>query len=232
MVKAIKYTSIKRVLDDLLDHPMLRDLTLEQVVRYTMRFIAKHGYNNLYQDKQDVVDIKDFRGLLPCGIVRIDQVRDCKTGLCLRAMTDTFLPGTGIPTVELSFKVQGDVLFTSFPDGQVEVAYKGIPIDEDGFPLLIDNEIYLGALEQFIKLQIFTIKFDQGKVAAGILQNTKQDYAWAAGQLRSEFTIPDINEMQSISNAMTHLIPRMNEFYKGFKTLGQREVIRTHNNNH
>lgn len=29
MVTEIQYTSIKRVLDNLLEHPMLRDLTLE-----------------------------------------------------------------------------------------------------------------------------------------------------------------------------------------------------------
>ena len=33
MVKEIKYTSIRRVLDNLLDHPMLTNLTLEQAVR-------------------------------------------------------------------------------------------------------------------------------------------------------------------------------------------------------
>ena len=47
MVTEIQYTNIKRVLDDLLDHPMLTDLTLEQVVRHTMRFISKHGYSKL-----------------------------------------------------------------------------------------------------------------------------------------------------------------------------------------
>ena len=52
MVNEIQYTSIKRVLDNLMDHPMLRDLNLEQVVRYTIRFIQIHGYNKLYQDKQ------------------------------------------------------------------------------------------------------------------------------------------------------------------------------------
>ena len=65
MVTEIQYTSIKRVLDDLLDHPLLRNLTLEQVIRHTLRFISLHGYPALYQDKIISVMIKNFRGVLP-----------------------------------------------------------------------------------------------------------------------------------------------------------------------
>ena len=55
MVTEIQYTTIDRVLDNLHDHPMLSDITLEQVVRYTIRFISKHGYAKLYQNKQEDV---------------------------------------------------------------------------------------------------------------------------------------------------------------------------------
>lgn len=231
MVKEIQYTSIKRVLDDLLDHPMLRDLSLDQVVRYTIRFISLNGFPKLYQNKETVLDIENYRAVLPCDLIAINQVKDCKTQICLRAMTDTFLPADKRLLTELSFKTQGQLLYTSFKEGQVEVSYKAIPVDENGFPLLVDNEIYIAALEAYIKKQVFTIKFDQGKVTGPVLQNAKQDYALLAGQLNSEFTIPSISEMQSISNMLTHMVPRMNEFYKGFKTLGAKEIIFTHDNN-
>lgn len=92
MVTEIQYTSIKRVLDNLLEHPMLRDLTLEQVVRYTIRFISLNGFPELYTDKMTEIPIEDFRGALPCDLISIIQVRDKRTGMAMRAMTDTFLP--------------------------------------------------------------------------------------------------------------------------------------------
>jgi hypothetical protein len=51
-------------------------------------------------------------------------------------------------------------MFTSFTNGKVKVSYKAIPVDENGFPLIPDNPTYLSALEQFIKVQVFTILFD------------------------------------------------------------------------
>lgn len=249
MVNEIRYTNIRRVLDNLHDHPMMTDLTLEQAVRYTIRFISLHGYSKLYQDKEADVDIHEFRGLLPCDLIRIIQVKDKCSGICLRSMTDSFTPGINpdemhrpahrkpyMPYIppkahghgEPTFKTQGRVIFTSFPEGEVRIAYKAIPVDEDGFPLLIDNENYLACLEAYIKKQVFTVKFDQGKITAGVLQNVQQEYSFLAGQLQSEFTLPSYSEMQSIQNYLTSILPSMKNFDSGFKHLGDREYIRNH----
>ena len=249
MVKEIRYINIRRVLDNLHDHPMLREITLEQVVRYTVRFIEIFGMPKMFQDREEDVDIHEFRGLLPCDLISITQVKDGCSGICLRSMTDTFTPGLVpppphphrpphpympyIPPIapghgEAAFKTQGRIIFTSFPEGRVRIAYKAIPVDEDDFPLLIDNENYLACLEAYIKKQVFTVKFDQGKIAAGILQNAQADYAWLAGQLQSEFQIPSYSEMQSIQNYITSILPSMRHFDNGFRDLGSREYIRNH----
>lgn len=257
MIKEIQYTNIRRVLDNLMEHPLLRDITLEQVVRYVIRFISLHGYPKMFQDKIENVDIKDFRGILPCDLISITQVKDLETGLCLRAMTDTFPKGLEpsppkspkpdkdllnnvkditqqyIPPAhkfdeEPSFKTQGRIIFTSFPQGCVEIAYRSIPVDKDGFPLLIDNENYLAALEAYIKVQIFTIKFDTGKINANVLQNAQQEYAWRAAELQDEFTVPSMSEMESLTRMYNTMLLSTRQFDEGFKHLGDREYIRRH----
>lgn len=252
MISEIQYTSIRRVLDNLLEHPLLRDVTLEQAIRYTIRFISLHGFSKMYQDKIASISIKDFRGVLPCDLVSIIQVKDKGTGIVLRAMTNTFVRGmeensqvsqpkdllnnvknTSLQTIrpinsELSFKTQGRVIFTSFPEGELEIAYKAIPVDGDGFPLLIDNENYLAALEAYIKVKVFTIKFDTGKISAGILSNAQTEYAWAAGKLGAEFSTPSYSEAQTLANIYQTLIVDSRAFDKGFEDLGNREYIRRH----
>lgn len=255
MVTNIQYTNIRRVLDDITEHPLLRDVTLEQVIRHTIRFISLHGYPQLYQDKVETVEIKDFRGLLPCDLIYIVQVKDPGSGICLRSMTDTFAPGMRpkpdeqyqpkdlinnaspvgeyIPpmrkyTEEPSFKTQGRIIFTSFEEGEVEIAYKSIPVDEDGFPLLIDNETYLNALEAYIKVKVFTVKYDTGKIQAGVLSNAQADYSWASHLLQSEMTLPSVSEMESLTRYLNTMIKPTTSFDKGFKDLGGREYIRRH----
>lgn len=254
MVKEIQYTSIKRVLDNLTEHPMMADLTLEQAIRHTIRFISLHGYPKLYEDKIIDLEIQDFRGLLPCDLISIVQVKDKRTGLCLRAMTDNFPAGMMphpepkkekepnvhgeiheqyIPLMkkyaeEPAFKTQGRIIYTTFPEGCVTIAYKSIPVDENEFPLLIDNETYLACLEAYIKKQVFTVKFDTGKITTGVLQNAQQEYAFLAAQLRSEMAIPSVSEMESITRMWNTMIPKVRQFNNGFRHLGDREYLRKH----
>ena len=233
MIKEYQYINIRRVLDELHRHPLLSDLTLEQIVSYVVSFIGIFGMPKLYQDKEEVLHIEDFRAKLPCDLVSINQIKECKTGVCLRSMTDNFMPrehydrnaGYKIPQ-ELSFKTQGQVLYVSFKTGDVLVSYKAIPVDKDGFPLLIDNPVFLKALEAYIKREAFTILFDMGKIAPAVLQNTQQQYAFLAGQLQSEFTIPSISEMESIKRSWCTLLQRTSEFNSGFKNNGNQEYIR------
>ena len=233
MVKEYNYINIREALSRILRHPLLQDMTLEQAVQYTIDFIGIFGLPKLYQDREEVLHIEDFRAKLPCDLISINQIKECKTGVCLRSMTDNFMPrehydrsaGYRIPQ-ELSFKTQGQVLYVSFKTGDVSVSYKAIPVDKDGFPLLINNPVFLKALEAYIKKEAFTILFDMGKIAPVVLQNTQQQYAWLAGQLQSEFTIPSISEMESIKRSWCTLLQRTSEFNNGFKNNGDQEYIR------
>ena len=263
MVRNIQYTSIRRILDNLLDHPLLRDVNIDTAVRYVIRFIEQHGYPQLFEDKQADVQIHGFRGELPCDLISIHQVKDKCTGICLRAMTKTFNPGLNqIPHTdkrnplpeypnlvngysappymdgmdrwydhrhhrhghEMSFKTQGRIIYTSFPEGVVELAYKAIPVDENGYPLLIDDENYLAALEAYIKVKVFTVKFETGKLAAPILQNAQTEYAWLSAQLMDTFTVPSISEMETLTRMWNTLIDHRHEFEHEFRELGRNEA--------
>ena len=233
MVKEIRYTSIRRILDDLHDNEMLADVSLERAVRYTVRFIEKFGFPNLFLDKTDIVDIHQYRGALPCDPISITQVKDCHSGICMRAMTDAFYPDLEHRQDtkfhgELSFKTQGRVLYASFPEGQVEVAYRAMPLDDDGFPMLVENEAYLAALEEYIKKEVYEKKFEQGKLPQGVVEKVEQRYAWLAAQLNSEFVLPNMSEMQVLTNMWNTMILQVRHFDSGFNTLGDREYVRNH----
>ena len=221
MIKEYNYINIKEVLSRILRHPLLQDVTIEQVVQYTIDFIGTFGMPKLYQDKEVTLHIENFRAKLPCDLISIIQVKDCQSGICLRSMTKSFSPKEG---VELSFKTQGQILYTSFKTGDIIVAYKSIPVDDEGFPLLIDNSVFMKTLEAYIKREVFTILFDMGKINGAVLQNTQQQYAWLAGQVQSEFTIPSMSEMESIKNSWCTLLQRTKEFNTGFSSVSKEHL--------
>lgn len=231
MVKEIEYISIKELLSRVLRHKLLQEFTLEQAIQYTIDFIGIFGFPELYEDKQAEIDICDFRGKLPCDLISIDMVKDCKTNVPLRSMTASFNPGGKYYNhlrQEPQFKTQNRTIITSFPKGRVSIAYKAIPVDDEGLPLLVNNTKYLKALELYIKCQLFTMLFDEGKIAPQVLSHTEQEYSWAAGQLEEEFKTPSVAEMQTITNILHQIFPRYDEFYNNFETLGNKEFRKVH----
>jgi hypothetical protein len=231
MVKEIKYVSIKEIVSRILRHPLLKDFSLEQAAQYVSDFIEINGFPDLFEDKEDTITIHNYKGKLPCDCIQINQVKDLKTGRCFRAMQDTFFPNPKTykdGNEELAFKTQGNIIYISRKEREILLSYKSIPVDKDGYPLLIDNGIYLKALELFIKKELFLILFETGKISAAVIQNVQQDYAYRAGQLKSEFTIPNVSEMESIARMWTAMIPRTTSFDNGFKDNANREYRKIH----
>ena len=67
-----------------------------------------------------------------------------------------------------------------------------------------------------------------GKINGNILGNAQKEYAWAAGQLQDEFTVPSLSEMEALSRTMNTLILNVTSFDRGFVDAGNREYIRRH----
>lgn len=232
MVNNIQYINIRTIADRLMRHPLMVDLTLEAIIQHTVDFIGIVGLPAIYYDKVDTVDISNYRAALPCDLIAIRQVKDAKSNISLRATTDTFhlIHDGKNPTMreEGTFKTQGNIIYTSFKEGKIAIAYRAIPVDEEGLPMIPDNSIFLKALELYIKKEWFTIQFDMGKIAPAVLQNVQQEYAWKVGQLNTEFILPSVSEMQAITGIFNQLLPRVTEFKKGFKYLGDTEYIKSH----
>ena len=218
MIKEKKFISINEVLSRLLMHPLLQDVNIEQAVQYTVDFIGIFGLPPFYTVKTETLPIDNYRALLPDDLVSIDSI----------SHNGSYLNVVSPDIDDYGYKVQGRVLYTSFKSGEVTVIYKSIHLDDNGFPYLIDNPVFLKALETYIKKEVFTILFDMGKIQPQVLQHAEQQYAWLAGQLQSEFSIPSVAEMEKLKNMWCSLIQRNNEFSKGFKTLGASEHFKVH----
>lgn len=227
-----KYISIKVVLDNILDHPMLRDVSFERAVNHTINFMRILGCPRMFEEKVSLVNISNWRGALPCDFNDIIQVRtheSCnrKDYGVFRHTTDSFhMSDNKQSSFDLTYKIQGNVIFTSIKEGTIEIAYNAFATDSEGYPMIPDNSSFIRALELYIKKQYFTVLFDLGKINQAVYQNVCQEYAWAVGQAQSDLIRPTIDQMQALTNSLNTLIPRVREHSSGFVNNGNTEVIK------
>lgn len=227
-------------MDKLTRHPLLQDISFETVVDYAVDFIRIVGTPPSFIEKTIDIDIKEYRGVLPCDFYQVIQVRDMNhpndSHPAFRHTTDSFHMSNHREEEykhdnhrELTYKIQGGMIITSVPEGKIEMAYMAMPIDGEGYPLIPDNSSYSRALELYIKLQWFTILFDTGKISAQVLSNTQQQYAWAVGQAQTDLIRPTIDQMESITAAWNKLLPDITKDHQnGYLNEGTKEHIITH----
>lgn len=224
---AEKLISIKSILDKALRHPMLKDLSEEAAVDYTVDFMNIVGCPDMFTNKVETLEVKDYVAKLPCDYLSTIQLR-LKGGPCFRYASDSFHVGELKDERQLTYKIQNNYIITSIKCGFVELSYTAFTIDEEGYPMLPDNSSFTRALTAYIKKEYFTILFDMQKITPVVLQKAEQDYAWAVGDCQTEFSRLSLDKMESISNFISSAIMRKTDHDRGYKDVGTREYIIRH----
>lgn len=229
----MKYINIRVIMDRLTRHPLLEDIPLETVIDYTIDFIRIVGTPPSFFEKTKELEVNEYRAVLPCDFYNMIQVRVLGKENRVRAFrysTDSFhMSNTKPEHGGLTYKIQGNCIITSIPDGKIEIAYEAMPIDDEGYPLIPDNSAYIRALENYIKLQYFTPLFDMGKISPQVYQNAQQQYAWTVGQAQTDLIRPTIDQMEAITNAWNKFLPDVTKDHdNGYLHEGTKENIITH----
>lgn len=224
---AEQYTNIRLILDKLMRHPLMQDISLETVVDYTIDFMRIVGTPNIFVENISKLEVEEWRTKLPIDYYNMIQVRLVDSHRTFRYSTDTFhTSDSDCKSSDLSYKIQGNIIYTSLKECEIEISYSSISTDIEGYPLLPDNSSFTRALELYIKKQWFTILFELGKINSAVLQNTQQEYAWAVGDCQSEFNRLSLDKAESFFNSWRTLIIRDSEHRNNFRNNGTKEILK------
>ena len=62
---AESYTNIRLILDKLLRHPLMQDLSLESAVDYCVDFMRIVGVPSMFEEKIETISVENWRASLP-----------------------------------------------------------------------------------------------------------------------------------------------------------------------
>lgn len=222
-----KYISLREIIYRLKRHPLLANVEIADIAYDAIDVINLVGAPLIYESKLAVLDVAEFRTELPCDLLYTLSVgKVTEQGLIsplssttsTRAGNQACANNAGGTVTELqTYSVKRGYMYFDFEEGQIEVNYKAVALDSDGFPMIPDNVSIIKAIENYVKIQHFTIKVDMGEMSERPLQRAEQDYYWFVGQAQGSFLMPDIDEMESIKNSLIRIIHATNEHDYGFK---------------
>lgn len=233
------YVSIKEIIDGLMHYPSMRDLQYDSAIKWSVDVMGLIGSYDLYKDERDVIEINNYRGKTPNGVVRVDQCRKISGTLdnprydSMQYATDTFqtsynkYPSNYTKNTQShTYKLQGDYVYTSFNEGLVEMAYKTLYTDDDGVVMIPTNTSLSKAVEAYIKQEHFRGLYEIDKISKAVFEEAKTEYCWYIAQAQNSIMNVSLDERQSISNA-AHRLMWNDDFHSGgFQNLGDQEQRR------
>lgn len=224
-MKTSEFESIDLVIDRIRRHPMLADIQRETLIDYIVDFTHIVNCGGFYDVEHIIADIEDYKVELPFNFVGIEYITNINgTRLEVKDSSVRF-DNYAIPT---KYLLKGRVLIFDSERGEVNITYKCIPVDEDGYPMISNNTNFLRALESYVKVNYFTVLFDLGKINRAVLEQAHQDYAWNVGSAMSAQNRISVDEMNKIANTINTLIEDRLLHKKNYKTIDSTHDIKVH----
>lgn len=126
-------------------------------------------------------------------------------------------------------------IVTNKDKGFIKLAYKAIPVDERGYPLIPDLASYQEAVYWYVVMKLSFPKYMSGKLggntskyankyAAQAYAETKQQWYFYRNQAYAEAMMPTADDMQNIKNDWTKLIPDWDGDDTFFKNINKEQI--------
>lgn len=236
----LKLVSLKTIADKLKQNPLMHDMNWEFIVSRAVECLGVIGTPAMYVDKTTDLNIKQFRALLPpdmLGITGVSKVHN--NGLIpMRTSEDILsqdyagfgnLPGIDDTTrTDYTYSTSHSAIFTDFEEGNVILSYQTIPTDEDCFPLIPGSPELLRAVEAYLRYKWYDILNDLDQVSDRKLAKVESTYYWYVGQAQNVAVIPNLDEMETLVNSITQILPSRTQHRDRFQFLGQQEYMKIH----
>jgi len=128
---------------------------------------------------------------------------------------------------DISYTVNNNYMYLSEATGVLEFSYRKILLDDEGYPLIPDNQSFEDAVYYYILKEHLFGLLAVGKVVQSFYNKIEQEYNWAVAQASNKLKLVNTDHWEATMNGIRRLIQPQNFSDSGYKELHRREQIKT-----
>lgn len=229
-----EFISIREIAGQLYGENWLQDLSFEQIANDTIELIRVVGCPACFEDKEEEIDVHNWKALLPCDFYKIKQAillsPDKRRFSTYKETFDTFSLEGSEPGRDLQYYIKNRIFWSSAKEGCVRIAYHAIKSDEEGFPMIADNAKFTRALKTYIKWNYAKSKFYEDPTAGNkaIKDDLETEYYMYVAQAENSLRMPDVGLMEGIAAMMNSILARPIDFYNTFRDSNKYHTYKVH----
>jgi hypothetical protein len=211
------------------------------ILEWTAEALEFIGVYDQYESKPATITIVNYKGEKPCDFIALEQTTYnnypivYNTGI--QTPKDTSINyGYLTPYSYNQEKINNGLLFngnyrlangetfkiesswfkTSFEKGELNIVYKSVIVDTDGFPLIPDNVSYKEALYWYIVYKINYAQARKGEIAASFYTDAYDKWLKYCNQAGANAMMPDLTMLENIKRSFISLRPNLYKFNSQF----------------
>lgn len=220
------------------------DITYEDAAEYAIEAIKLIGAPLTYENKVTKhVKVVNNKAAMPVqnyiairGIRKIENIEDYEEDwTALTTATDIYhasedckVKDNDCPN-EYTYTIRDGVIKTSFTNGYIQIAYKALQTDNEGYPLVDDNQKNKLAIEFYIAWRHLLPLYLAGKITDKAFGYIEQKKLWYMGAANTSLTLSGIDHLESTMNTINRLIVRSDAHKNAFKEDSLKERLLRYN---
>jgi len=245
-----KFISIKEIIEGVYrDTSIHEELDIWDVIEWGGEALELIGAGLQYEELIAEICVKEHRAPLPCNLHLLDSIS--YNGSPLKQCTGTFgaistepptstnlniIDGKEVDTQNFPMHGNSSVggsqdcyytndnfIVTSFASACLLMAFRGIKVDHDGYPMVPDNVSYKKALKSYITMMLDRINWRKGTAPEAIYRDSQRDWEWYVKQARGSANMPNLDMMDNIRLQWVKLKPSQTAHQTFYTDLGNSE---------
>jgi len=172
------------------------------------------------------IEVENYRGIIPSNIEYPIAVIDYESKQPMYCVDSVFREDFTLNIhSNKTYYLKRNHIFTNEQSQKLVFIYLGFPLDEAGYPLVLDVEEYLAAITAYVAKNIAFKMYMQDQILERKFDRIEQEYFSLAHGVNS-LEIPDETEMEMIKNQFLNKTMDYDAFATRFKNLGFRTHIK------
>lgn len=232
-----KTLSLSSIVWKVMKNPMVSDLSYEEAAEFALEFIRLIGAPLVFSDIiTEPIKLNMYKARLPENLLYIKGVKyinelcndnSLVNGISLTHATDIYHSGSSPSTCNqfqgFTYVVDKGIIKTSLEDGYIVISYKSIALDENGYPLIPDDEPFKIGLEYYILHRYLEPMYLMGKITDKAFGYIEQKRHFYTARANNSLQMPDIDHMEAIMNGLNRIVINSTAQQNFFRTYGSKE---------
>lgn len=243
-----KKISVKNIIAKVYqDLDLSNDIDIGRLIEWSAEALNKINVYQQLETKRATICINNYKSEIPCDLVYLTSIGykgvqlDKSSGNDIynarrssnfytdpRAVNqDKITNSAFIYGMSYMFKTGDSFLMengwfkTSFSNGDIDIQYQAMSMDNEGYPLIPDNESFRDAIFWYIVHKYFYIKAISEERFKWLYQDADVKWRYYVTQSGAEAMMPDVHTLENIKRNYLQLLPKVNSYESFFSDLNK-----------